>query len=174
MVDVIGHLGMALIWLASIWFVVDTKRTAAMLVATGFWFGALPDVDVYLSKWFQGIHHHGVFHTVLVVTLLAAVFGPALGWVDRKLFGGTEWFPLDAAEHAYSLGFLVVWIAVLAHLFGDMLSAPDIAQPIEPFWPLYNGQIVLMDLVWYNSPWVNWGLFVAGLVVNGALWFWKD
>ena len=174
MVDVLGHLGMALIWLAIMWYIVDDHESAATLIATGFWFGALPDVDVYLSKWFQGIHHHGVFHTVLVVTLLAAVLGPALGWVDRALFGDSDWFSPDASEHALSLGFVTVWVAGLSHLFGDMLSAPDISQPIEPFWPLYNGQIVLMDLVWYNSPWVNWGLLVAGLLLNGALWYWAD
>ena len=174
MVDAIGHLGMALIWVASIWFVVDTDRAAGVLVATGFWFGLLPDVDVYLSNLFQDIHHHGVVHTLLAVTLMAVVLGPALGWTLKAALGDSRWFPRDATRSAYSLGFATVWIALLSHIFADMLSAPDIASRIEPLWPLYNGPIVLVDVFWYNSPYVNWGLLLGGIVLNGVLWYWTD
>ena len=173
MVDVLGHLGMALIWLAPAWIFIDDRKTAAVFVFAGFWFGMLPDVDLYLSNWFAGIHHHGVFHTILVVTILAAVLGPILGWVLKSAGSDDDWFSDRAEANAITLGFIAVWVAGLSHLFADMLSAPDVATRIEPFWPLYNGSVVLLDVLWYTSFWATWALFIAGLALNGALWYWK-
>ncbi|MFC4549598.1 MULTISPECIES: metal-dependent hydrolase [Halorussus] len=174
MVDVLGHLGMALIWLAPAWYFLDRPKTAATFVGLSFWFGMLPDVDLYLSNWFAGIHHHGVVHTILAVAIFAVVLGPMLGWVFKKIGESSDWFSERATDSAYSIGVIAILVAGLSHLFADMLSAPDVAQPIEPFWPLYNGQIVLMDVVWYKSFWATWGLFLAGLAINAGLWYWKD
>ncbi|WP_135853596.1 metal-dependent hydrolase [Halorussus salinus] len=171
MVDVVGHLGMALVWLAPAWFVIDQRKTAATFVAAGFWFGMLPDVDLVLSNWFPTIKHHGIFHTVLAVTLLAAVIGPLVGWVLKKGLDDSEWFSEAAERSAYSLGFVMVWVAGLAHVFADMLSAPDIAEAVEPLWPLYR-QSFGIDIVWYNNPWFNWGLFVTGILLNVGLYYW--
>jgi MFS family permease len=173
MVDVVGHLGMALIWLAPAWFVLGRTRTAATFVGIGFWFGMLPDVDLVLKEVFATVKHHGIMHTILAVTLVAAVVGPIVGWILRRTLGGSEWFSADAADNATSFGFLMVWIAGLAHIFADMLSAPDIAEAVEPFWPLYQ-QSLGIDIVWYNNPWFNWGLLVVGLVLNAALYYYSD
>lgn len=174
MVDVLGHLGMALIWLVPAWYFIDRRRTAAMFVAVAFWFGMLPDVDLYLSKWFDGIHHHGVFHTVLVVTLLAVIIGPLVGMVFRRIGSNSEWFSPRAEEHAIGMGFLAVWIPGLSHIFADMLSAPDASTRIEPLWPLVKGPVVLMDVLWYKSWWATWGLFVLGIALNVAAWYLAD
>lgn len=171
MVDVIGHFGMAMIWLAPAWFVLDHERTAALFVGVGFWFGMLPDVDLVLSNWFSTIKHHGVFHTVLVVTILAAVIGPIVGWILKKALGDSDWLSRQAADNALGFGFVMVWVAGLAHVFADMLSAPDIAEAVEPFWPLYQ-QSLGIDIFWYNSPLANWGLLVTGVLLNVALWAW--
>ncbi|WP_435178170.1 metal-dependent hydrolase [Halorussus sp. AFM4] len=173
MVDVMGHLGMALIWLAPAWYFIDRRKTAAAFVAAGFWFGMLPDVDLYLSNWFAGIHHHGVFHTIVAVTVMAAILGPLLGWVLKTAGSDDDWFSPRAEENAYLMGFIAVWVAGLSHLLADMLSAPDVASRIEPFWPLYNGSVVLLDVLWYTSWWATWGLFILGLAVNVAAWYWK-
>lgn len=173
MVDVLGHLGMALIWLAPSWFFFDRPKTAVTFVAASFWFGMLPDVDLVLSNYVQTIKHHGVFHTVAVVTLLAVILGPLLGSVLEKLGGGSDWFSSRATNNAVAIGVVGVWVASLSHLFGDMLSAPDVSEPIEPLWPLFDGQIVSIDVVWYTSFWVNWGLFIAGIAVNAMLYYWK-
>ena len=173
MVDVLGHLGMALIWLASSWYFFDRPKTAATFIASSFWFGMLPDIDLVLSNYIQSIEHHGVFHTVVAVTLFAVILGPLLGWVLKKLVGGSEWFSSRATNNAVAIGIIGVWITGISHLFGDMLSAPDVAPPIEPLWPVFNSEIVLIDVVWYTSFWFNWGLFIAGVAVNVGLWYWK-
>ncbi|GAA0511758.1 LexA-binding, inner membrane-associated putative hydrolase [Halorubrum aquaticum] len=169
MVDVTGHLGMALLWLAPAWFLLDGPRTAGTFVVSGVPFGMLPDVDLVLEGLLPTVKHHGVFHTVLAVTIFAAILGPVVGKVVERVAGGTDWFSPEAAAHGIRFGFLAVWIPGLAHVFADMLSAPDIADSIEPLWPVYHGSIGV-DLVWYNDPVVNWGLLVAGVLVNAGLY----
>ena len=170
MVDVVGHLGMALIWLSPVWFFIDRPKVAVTFVGIGTVFGLLPDIDLYLSRIFPTIKHHGVTHTILFVTVFAAIAGPILGRTLEKTDGGSAWFS-DATEHsATAFGFLAIWIAGLSHIFADMLSAPDIAEAIEAFWPLYQSSIGL-DLVWYNAAWFNWGLLIVGLALNAVLWY---
>ena len=170
MVDVVGHLGMALIWLAPVWFVITSKKTAATFVGVGFWFGVLPDIDLYLRRITGAIKHHGVIHTVLAVSVIALVVGPLVGRLLKRMIGGSEWFVLEAADRATSFGFVMVWIAGLSHIFADILSAPDISEAIEPLWPLYQ-QSLGIDIVWYNNPWFNWGLLILGLGLNAALYY---
>jgi F0F1-type ATP synthase assembly protein I len=170
MVDVIGHFGMALIWLAPAWFFIDRPKTGLTFVGTGFWFGMVPDMDLVLKGILPTVKHHGVTHTVLFVTVFAAVLGPILGWILDRTLGGTEWFSEAASRVSLKIGFIAVWVVGLAHLFADILSAPDIAEAIEPFWPLYQ-QSLGIDIVWYNNPWFNWGLLLVGLLVNVGLWY---
>lgn len=106
----------------------------------------------------------------MAVTLVAAVVGPVVGWSLRRTVGGTDWFSPEAEKNAVSIGFVMVWVAGLSHLFADMLSAPDIAEALEPFWPLYR-QSLGFDIVWYNNPWFNWGLLVTGIILNFALYY---
>ena len=173
MVDVLGHFGMGLLWLAPAWYFIDDRRTAAVFIGAGFWFGMLPDIDLVLSS-FQGIHHHGVVHTVLVVTLLAIVLGPIVGWILKRVLGGSKWLSAAAVDRAYLLGFLAVWIPGLSHVFADMLSAPDTSTRIEPLWPLVDGPVVYMDVLFYQSFWATIGLFVLGLAANVAFYYWSD
>jgi len=49
MVDVTGHLGMALLWLAPAWFLLDYRKTAWTFVVSGVLFGMLPDIDLVLG-----------------------------------------------------------------------------------------------------------------------------
>jgi hypothetical protein len=172
MTETLGHLGMALIFLAPAWFFIDDWHTAAVFVATGFWFGPVPDVDTYLQSWFpDAIHHHGVVHTVLAAVVFAVVLGPILGWVFERVFGDT-WFSQAATDRATLLGVIAVGTATLSHLFADMLSAPDISTRIEPLWPLIEGPIVFVDVLYYNSVWATWGLFVLGVALNGVFSYW--
>ncbi|MWG36671.1 metal-dependent hydrolase [Halomarina oriensis] len=170
MVDVLGHLGMALLWLSPAWLFIDDQRTGLAFLGSAFWFGMLPDVDLVLQG-FDGIHHHGVFHTLLFAAAGAALVGPLLGLAMRRLFGGTDWFSQQATDHAIGLGVVGVFVASVAHVFADMLSAPDTSTRIEPLWPLVEGPIVYMDVLYYKSFWATIGLFVAGIVGNLAFWY---
>jgi len=150
--------------------VFDRARTAATFVGVGVWTGLFPDVDLYLRQVLPTVKHHGVVHTVLAVTLFAAVAGPIVGWILRRTLGDSAWFSRDASEHASGVGFVMVWVAGLSHLFGDILSAPDIAEAIEPLWPLVH-QSLGIDLVWYNASWFNWGLLLTGVILNVLLYY---
>ncbi|MFC7167546.1 hypothetical protein [Halospeciosus flavus] len=48
-----------------------------------------------------------------------------------------------------------------------MLSAPDVAQPVEPFWPVVDG-VVALDVVAVHAMTVNLGVLAAGLSVHAA------
>ncbi len=159
---------MALIWFVPAWFIIDERKTAATFAAVGVWFGMLPDVDLVLKGILPTVKHHGVFHTVLMAGVLAALIGPLLGAVLKRTLGGTDWFSDDAVDHATGFGVVMVFVAGVAHVFADMLSAPDIADSVEPLWPLYQ-QSFGIDVVWYNDPLVNWGLFLTGIALNVGL-----
>jgi membrane-bound metal-dependent hydrolase YbcI (DUF457 family) len=162
---------MALLWLSVGWFVYD-RRAALGFVALGFPFGMFPDIDLWLRRVFATVHHHGITHTILFVSLAAVVIGGVLGrWVVPWL--EANYVPASEIENEYVYAIGAVWVAMLSHLFADVLSAPDIAQPIEPFWPLLS-QPVTVDVFYYTSPVVNWGLFLAGVALTVVLWWWDD
>jgi hypothetical protein len=170
MVDVLGHLGMALLWLAPSWLFIDDLRTTVTYITASFWFGMLPDVDLVLSR-IDGIHHHGVFHTVLFAAATAVTVGPLFGLTLRKLVGDTDWFSDRASQHAVGLGVVAVFVTGIAHIFADMLSAPDASTRIEPLWPLVKGPLVYMDVLYYKSFWATIALFLAGLAANAVFWY---
>jgi len=108
---------------------------------------------------------------VLVVTILAAVIGPLLGMVFDRIGRDSGWFSARARERAYRIGFVAVWVSGLSHVFADILSAPDASTRIEPFWPVVNGPVVLIDVLWYESWWATWGLLLLGVAVNLVAWY---
>ena len=174
MTETLGHLGMALIFLAPAWLFIDEKRTAALFIAVGFWFGPVPDVDTYLTEWFPNeIHHHGVVHTLLAVVVMTAILGPVLGWLLKRVFGGTSWFSKKASQRATWMGVIAVGVALTSHLFADILSAPDISTRIEPLWPVVQGPIAYVDVLYYDSIWATGGLFVLGLLANAVFFAWR-
>lgn len=172
MVDLLGHVGMALLWLAPAWYFLDDRKTALTFLAASVPFGLFPDADLIFEGFVGTIYHHGMFHTVLVVTLFAAVAGPALGRLLKRTLGGTAWFSPAASHDAVAVATIGVWVAGLSHLFGDALSMDDVAPAVKPLWPLYDGRIVV-EVFWYESLLATWGLFAAGVAVNAALWVWK-
>lgn len=167
MVDVAGHIGMALLWLVVVWFFVPDRRTAAMFVLVGLPFGLLPDVDLYLRRVVSTVHHHGVVHTVLFVSLVGIIAGTVLARTLVPWLTNTGYVSADALDDASSLTIGVALLSGYSHLFADVLSAPDVSQPIEPFWPLYT-QPVSIDVFYYTGFWATWGLLALGLLVQGV------
>jgi hypothetical protein len=168
MVDVMGHLAMGLLWALPAWFIWNRRVTLAFL-ALAATAALLPDVDLWLHKLAPAqVHHHGVTHTVLFVVVLSVVVGAVVAGlftrrVDRWL--QSERFTPGSLFVFTTGGFLV---GGLSHLFADMLSAPDIASPIEPFWPFFDKPWAV-DVIWYNSPWWNVGLLTVAVLLHVGL-----
>lgn len=169
MVKLMGHLGMALLWAAPVWFV-WRWRVSLAFIALVLTTAMLPDVDLVLENVLP-IDHHGITHTVVFVTVVALGAGAVAeyglrSWVDRI------WFRRRGI--AISTGTTYVFIAGgfllggLSHLFADMLSAPDIAEPLEPLWPIFD-KPVSVDVIWYSSFWWNVGLLTVAVLLHLVL-----
>lgn len=168
MVDVTGHFGMALLFAAPAWLIWGRRGSLAF---TGFALATamLPDSDLVLRHVLP-IYHHGVTHTFLFVVLMSILVGAIAA---RYL---TDWFNryrrIRSSEitaetvFVFATGGLIV--GGVSHLFADLLSAPDIAAPLSPFWPVYSKPVVI-DVIYYGSPFWNYGLLVAGVGLHIAL-----
>jgi membrane-bound metal-dependent hydrolase YbcI (DUF457 family) len=171
MVDVPGHLGLALLVASIAWFAYR-RHAALTFVALAVPFGLLPDIDLYLRKIFPTVHHHGITHTIAFVTAVSVVVGAILAPTLIPYLRDRDWLSGDSIGNPYAFTIGALLLGGLSHLFGDMLSAPDISQPIEPFWPFLN-QPITLDVIYYTSNLWNYGLLVAGLLVNLGLWAWS-
>ena len=165
MVDIMGHVAMGLLWAIPAWFV-WSERVSLAFIGFAAVAALLPDIDLWLQRLFPGpFHHHGITHTVVFVViasvLIGAIVAPALDgpidrWLESERFDTGSLFVFATAA---------ILVGGLSHLFADMLSAPDIASPIEPFWPFFD-KPVSVDLIWYNSPWWNVGLLTAAVLIH--------
>ena len=61
----------------------------------------------------------------------------------------------------------------LSHITADMLSAPDISTPIEPFWPFFDKPFSV-DLIYYNDPLWNSVFLLAMLGIHAGLAYFVD
>lgn len=168
MVDVTGHLGMALLFAAPAWVVWD-RRGALGFTAFALLTAMLPDADLFLQPVLP-VTHHGVTHTlvfVIVISVLAATI--AAKWL-------TDWLNANGRIRSTTITNETVFVFATAgltvggvsHLFADLLSAPDIAAPLSPFWPFYS-EPVIIDVIYYDSPFWNFGLITAGVLLHLAL-----
>ncbi|WP_254764624.1 metal-dependent hydrolase [Natrinema marinum] len=168
MVDVTGHLGMALLFAAPAW-IIWGRRAALGFTGFALLTAMLPDTDLVLQG-FLPVTHHGVTHTVIFVVLasiLAGVF--AARWL-------TDWFNAHRWIRSTEIASLTVFVFATAglilggmsHLFADILSAPDIAPPLEPLWPFYREPIIV-DVIYYDSPIWNFGLIAAAIGLHLVL-----
>jgi hypothetical protein len=168
MVDIMGHLALGLLFAVPAWFF-WTPRVSLVFIGLTTVAALFPDVDLWIHAVFPGVvHHHGVFHTVVFVGLSSLAVGALVAAtlekpIERRIGG-------DRFDEASLFAFVTeaALLGGISHLFGGMLSAPDIAQPIEPFWPFF-AKPVSIDLIWYNSPWWNAGLLTVAVVVHLGL-----
>ncbi len=170
MVDVMGHIAFGLLFAVPAWFVWDGRVSIAFIALTTTT-AMLPDVDLVLSSVFpQTFSHHGVTHTLLFVVAVSIVAGAIVTPILRKRvdsltrgdrFDSTSLFLFVTG--AFTLG-------GASHLFADMLSAPDIAPPVNPFWPFF-AKPWSVDVLWYNSIWANSVLLATALVLHLGIWY---
>ncbi|MFC7154108.1 metal-dependent hydrolase [Halomarina halobia] len=170
MVDVLGHLALALLLALPAWIVWD-GRVSLAFVGTVLATAMLPDVDLVLRHVVPTVEHHGVTHTVLFVVIVSAVAGVLAETVDTSVL--ERWWR-ESEGHAVSDGAIFPFVTGgfllggLSHLFGDVLSAPDVSEPVEPLWPFLDKPISI-DVLYYTSPWWNLGLLVVALSLHLAL-----
>jgi len=168
MVDVTGHFGFALLFAAPAWTIWG-RRGAIGFTAFALATAMLPDVDLVLRHLLP-ITHHGVTHTVAFVALVSVVAG---GGASRWL---TEWLNAHAwirstsiaDRTVFAFGTAGLFLGGVSHLFADVLSAPDVAAPLSPFWPVYD-EPVIVDVIYYDSPYWNFGLFGVAIALHLAL-----
>lgn len=173
MVDVMGHLAMGLLWAIPAWFI-WSRRASLAFISLAAVAALLPDIDLWITKVFPAlVHHHGVTHTVVFVlglgiavgaVVAATLTGPIDRWLRNERFTTSSLF-------VFAAGGIV--IGGLSHLFADMLSAPDIATPIEPFWPFFD-KPWSVDVIWYNDPLWNVGLLTVAIFLHAAIAFLVD
>lgn len=168
MVDVAGHLGMALLFAAPAWLVWGRRGAVGF---TGFTLAAsmLPDSDLYLSAVLP-IAHHGLTHTVLFVGAFSVAGGAVAARLLTERFNHSRWVRSSAitAETVFVFATAGLALGGLSHLFADVLSAPDIAAPLAPLWPVYREHIVV-DAIYYDAPLWNFGLVAAAAGVHLVL-----
>jgi len=168
-VDVLGHFAMALLWALPAWYRWDGRASLAFVgfVAST---AMLPDVDLALRAVLPGVHHHGVTHTVVFVAGVALVAGVV---VARGLLPAIERWWVESEGHAVpraeAYAFVVGGLLVggLSHVFADVLSAPDVASPVEPLWPLVDAPISV-DVIYYTAPEWNGGLLLVALGLHAV------
>lgn len=170
MPNLLGHVGIALLLALPAWYVWEDRLPVAF-VAFALAAAMLPDVDLVLARLLPDVHHHGVTHTVLFVVLVSVSVGlaatPLLGpTLQRWERAADERSISDGAVRRLIVGGLV--FGGLSHLVADVLSAPDVGQPIEPFWPL-SATPFAVDVLYYSAFWVNLGLAVAGVALHVVL-----
>lgn len=168
MVDVTGHLAMALLFAAPAWLVWG-RRGALGFTGFALVTAMLPDTDLVLQQVLP-ITHHGVTHTVVFVLLLSILVGAAVAkWLTPR-FAATRWIRSTniASETVFVFATAGLALGGISHLFADILSAPDIAAPLTPFWPLYS-ETVIVDVIYYDSPVWNFGLFAVAIGLHLVL-----
>ncbi|MFC4247730.1 metal-dependent hydrolase [Natribaculum luteum] len=168
MVDVTGHFGMALLFAAPAWFVWG-RRGALGFTAFALVTAMLPDSDLVLQQVLP-ITHHGVTHTLLFVVLLSTLGGfVAARWLTDYFNTHSRIRSTDiASETVFVFATTGLLVGGTSHLFADVLSAPDIAPPLSPFWPFYP-EPVIVDVIYYDSPLWNFGLIGVALAVHLVL-----
>ena len=163
----LGHVGMALLFVAPAALLLDRKRwyppVAALALATAL----LPDVDGKIPF----SHHHGGPHTLLFAVSVSLAVGLALAfvsanvlWLVRRIDG----VPAFRPRSAFALGFGGAFAGLASHLFADLLMIPIGDNPVEPFWPVSNRPVAL-GLMHPGDPAWNYGLLIAGIVTQVLL-----
>ncbi|WP_254530555.1 metal-dependent hydrolase [Natrinema gelatinilyticum] len=168
MVDVTGHLAMAMLFAAPAW-ILWGRRGALGFTGFALATAMLPDSDLVLRHVLP-VTHHGVTHTVVFVTLVSLITGFATSKWLTEWFNGHRWIRSTQIEMSTVFVFATSGLLVggTSHLFADILSAPDIAPPLKPFWPFYSKPIIV-DVIYYDSLLWNVGLIVVAIALHLVL-----
>lgn len=168
MVDVSGHLAMALLFAAPAW-VVWGRRGALAFSGFALVTAMLPDTDLVI-KTFLPISHHGITHTLLFVAVVSVLSGAVAARLLTERFNANRWVRSTHISRETVFVFATAGLLTggISHLFADVLSAPDVAAPLSPFWPVYR-EPVIVDVIYYDSPLWNFGLLAVAVALHFVL-----
>lgn len=158
-----GHIGLALLFAAPAWLVFHGLRTNLAFAGLAASTGMYPDVDLVLVRYLF-IEHHGLTHGVFFLGASALVLGALVAGVYLTVRDGTT----PSATGVYAFVTVALFVGMLAHLAGDVLTSPDIAPPVKPLWPLVKEPIVY-DAAFVKSNLWNLGLLALGVVTQAGL-----
>lgn len=170
MVKLMGHLAMALLFAAPAWLLWGRRPALAFAALTQVT-AMLPDVDLLLEKYFGFIVHHGITHTLLFVSVAGVLFGAVAAVLFTSTLNAFRLIRSDDIPRetvfVFAAGAFVA--GGTSHVFADLLSAPDIAAPLKPLWPLYDGYLII-DVIRYDSLVWNAGLLVVAIALHVMLY----
>jgi inner membrane protein len=112
---------------------------------------------------------------VLFVAVMSVLGGAIAARVLTERFNANRWIRSTHITERTVFAFVTAGFLTggLSHIFADLLSAPDVAQPLEPLWPLYDKPIAI-DVIYYDSPLWNFGLLALALAVHFILFRHED
>lgn len=156
---------MALLFAAPAWFVFDDLKTSLAFVALAASTGMLPDGDIVLMRYLF-VEHHGLTHSFLFIVPAALVLGAVVAGV--YLFARDDSAYRASPGRVYAFAAVGLFVGMVAHVFADLVTTPDIAPPLMPMYPLLETQVVL-DVAYVKSNLWNLGTFALGITVQAAL-----
>ena len=158
-----GHIGMALLFAAPAWLAFDQFRAGLAFSALAALTGMFPDLDIYVMRYVF-IEHHGVMHSLVFLIPAALVLGAIVSAGYLVVRDGDR----PSAGAVYAFASLALFTGMVSHMVGDVLTSPDIAPPIKPFYPLLQTPIVL-DAAFVKSNLWNLGPLALGIVTQVGL-----
>lgn len=150
---------MALVFTAPAWLALP-RSAAAVFTALALPASMLPDVDLVLP-----VAHHGPTHTLVFAAVASLALAAVVAGLD-------EWLRDDGPPRGVTRGVFEFSAAAFlvgsgSHVLVDMLSAPDVAQAVEPLWPVLDASFGI-DVLYFSSPVSNYGLLAVGVVSHVA------
>lgn len=171
MVELLGHVGMALLFATPAWFLWD-RRPSVTFAGFTLVTAMLPDVDLWLEELFASplLQHHGLTHTIPFVLIVGVLFGVVAAYACTPLLNAHRLIQSDSITPGTTFVFTTgaFWAGGLSHVFADLLSAaPDAA--IAPLWPLSDETLVI-DVIAYDSTAWNVVFLSVALVLHVVLY----
>lgn len=158
-----GHIGLALLFAAPAWLVFEGFRAGLAFSALAALTGMFPDLDIYVMRYLF-VEHHGVMHSLVFLVPAALVLGGVITGGYLAVRDGDR----PAAAAVFGFVTVALFVGMLSHMVGDILTSPDIAPPIKPLYPLVETRFVL-DAAFVKSNLWNLGPLALGLLAQGAL-----
>ncbi|ESP87437.1 membrane-bound metal-dependent hydrolase [Candidatus Halobonum tyrrellensis G22] len=156
---------MALLFAAPVWFALDDLKANLAFTALAASTGMLPDGDIVLMRYFF-IEHHGLTHSLVFIVPTALVLGAIVAGIYLAVRDDHAY--QASGRQVYGFVALGLFTGMLAHVFADLLTTPDIAPPLEPMYPLLRTPM-LLDVAFVKSNLWNLGTLAVGITVQAAL-----